>query len=318
MNNTVRCVLLGVAQDGGVPQANCRCDQCLHARNNSPFLDGMQACLGAVDEGEGKAFLFDCSPAFGSQLWSLQNPEGGGKTITLGGIFLTHAHTGHYTGESHLCAHHHEAMGAKMVPVYCTASMATFLESNQPWYGLITGQHIDIRIIQAGQTVEVTPSLSVTPITVPHRSEISDTVAFILNIFEVSRLLYCPDTDGWEHWTKSATDVCRGVEVALMDGTFYSMDELPGRDMLEIPHPVVENSIKVSEAPARGKGEVISHWRCRKTRPTAFSLLSSFNKSRAKGKASKYSPTTSVEAAGFCVGCVDMSWSWEHKPVTHN
>jgi len=35
------------------------------------------------------------------------------------------------------------------------------------------------------------------------------------------------------------------VDVALLDGTFWSSDELPGRSMEDIPHPLMTQSMDV-------------------------------------------------------------------------
>ena len=47
------------------------------------------------------------------------------------------------------------------------------------------------------------------------------------------------------------------MEVALLDATFYSAGELPGRAIEEIPHPLVEGTMDLLEGRVReGKLEV--------------------------------------------------------------
>ena len=35
------------------------------------------------------------------------------------------------------------------------------------------------------------------------------------------------------------------IDIALLDGTFYSQDEMPNRDMREIPHPFIVESMEI-------------------------------------------------------------------------
>ena len=41
------------------------------------------------------------------------------------------------------------------------------------------------------------------------------------------------------------------MDVALLDGTFYSPDELPGRVLTSIPHPLIESSMALLEERVR-------------------------------------------------------------------
>lgn len=40
-------------------------------------------------------------------------------------------------------------------------------------------------------------------------------------------------------------EIVKQVDLALIDGTFYSSEELPGRDMSKIPHPTVVSSMQM-------------------------------------------------------------------------
>ena len=70
----------------------------------------------------------------------------------------------------------------------------------------------------------------------PHRDEYTDTVGFRIE-GPARRSLYVPDIDKWEKWDRRLEDEVAAVTVALLDGTFDSESELPGRTLLEIPHP---------------------------------------------------------------------------------
>ena len=231
----VRAVVLGIAQDGGVPHIGCTQALCVHARRD-PSRRERVACLGLVDDRAGARFLIDATPDLPSQLDSLN----AGRTVAdrrrpVDGILLTHAHIGHYTGLMYLGR---EALGARAVPVYATARMASFLRSNGPWSQLVALGQIELREIEPGREVVLTPSLAVTAVRVPHRDELSDTVGYVVRGPGQS-LLYVPDIDKWEKWDRRFEDEVARVGVALLDGTFLSADELPGRSQAEVPHPTV-------------------------------------------------------------------------------
>ena len=56
-------------------------------------------------------------------------------------------------------------------------------------------------------------------------------------------ILYLPDIDSWKEWPTNIEDLLTTVDVAYLDGTFFSGDELPERDMSQIPHPTVVESM---------------------------------------------------------------------------
>ena len=118
--------VLGTAQDGGYPQAGC-VDACCEAAWSEPSLRRMPACLGLADPASRSRWIIDCTPAFPGQLRQFDAAAGPGWG--LDGIFLTHAHVGHYVGLYHLGR---EVMGLGGVPVYCSERMASFIRENEP------------------------------------------------------------------------------------------------------------------------------------------------------------------------------------------
>ena len=169
----VRALVLGIAQDGGVPHIGCRQELCVSARRALQRRQRV-ASLGLVDDEAGQRFLIDATPDLPSQLETLLGP-GPWKRPVLDGILLTHAHVGHYAGLLYLGR---EALGAQGVPVYATPKMAAFLKDNGPWSQLVKLGNIEIRTITPGEEIALTPKLRVTAIPVPHRDELSDTVGF--------------------------------------------------------------------------------------------------------------------------------------------
>ncbi len=227
-------IVLGIAQDAGYPQAGCNKVCC------QPFWEGREkerytSCLGIVDKASGQAWMFDASPDFKFQMKNLLAPG-----IELDGIFLTHAHIGHYTGLMHLGR---EVMGAPGVPVYAMPKMKRFLENNGPWSQLIALNNIDLHPLSADSTIVLNDNYKVTPFLVPHRDEFSETVGYRIE-GPVQSVLFIPDINKWEVWERDIVEEVKNVDLAFLDATFYKNGEIPGRDMSEIPHPFIEESMQ--------------------------------------------------------------------------
>ncbi|MFT4664920.1 MAG: pyrroloquinoline quinone biosynthesis protein B [Patescibacteria group bacterium] len=226
-------IVLGTAQDAGYPQADCK-KKCCEAVWSGAQKRKKVSCIGLVDPQNNQHWIFDASPDFKDQLNTIQQ-----HTFGLAGVFLTHAHIGHYTGLIHLGR---EAMGAKNVPVYAMPRMQSFLTNNGPWSQLVSLNNIDLHGLKPDSIIQLSPSIQVVPFSVPHRDEFSETVGFEIRVNEKSAI-FIPDIDKWEKWDRSILDLIKEVDVAFLDGTFYENGELPGRDMSEIPHPFVEESM---------------------------------------------------------------------------
>lgn len=233
-------IVLGIAQDGGVPHPGCHQPLCTEARRD-PAKRPLVASLGLIDEAAGKRFLIDATPDFGEQMERLGGlPDG---------VLLTHAHVGHVTGLLQLGR---EVLGARRVPVYCTASMAKFLRENRPWSRLVTLENIEIREVAYDREFALTDRLRATAIRVPHRDEDSDTVAFLIRGSERA-VLWLPDIDKWEKWDRSLPELLRAPGLtAFVDGTFFSADEVPGRSIEQIPHPLVPETARIVAGTPRG------------------------------------------------------------------
>lgn len=231
---TIEAILLGVAQDGGVPQAGCNCAQCGPAHAD-PAQRRWVSCLGLVDRVTRQSWLIDATPDLREQVHALHELA---PDCPLAGIALTHAHTGHYAGLVHLGR---EAWDKRDLPVYVSARMAVFLRENGPWSQLVTSGNIKLCLLTPARELSLSPHMHLTPWPVPHRDEFSDTLAFVVR-GPSQRLFYCPDIDGWDGWNHDLVRFAADVDVALLDGTFYSTGELPGRDVSQIPHPLVTDT----------------------------------------------------------------------------
>lgn len=224
-------VVLGIAQDGGMPHPGCSKSPCADVHAGKRSAEKV-SCLGLVNRDTGTAYLVDATPDFPAQLQALT----GGRAPD--GIFLTHAHSGHYTGLMYLGK---EAMAAHGVPVYATPRMLNFLRSNGPWSLLVENDHLAPRALDPGRAVVLPDGLRVTPLRVPHRDEFTDTVGFLIE-GPRARVLFVPDIDKWEKWDQNVRELADQVDILLLDGTFASMDELPGRDISQIPHPLMSET----------------------------------------------------------------------------
>lgn len=248
-SNQPYLIILGTLQDGGSPHLGCEKDCC---KTINP--DKKVVSLGLIDPTSGKRFLFEASPDITSQLKSLNQAYPGKNSIAPDGIFLTHAHIGHYAGLMFLGR---EAMNTKDVPVYAMPKMKLFLENNGPWSQLVSLKNIRIQPLTEGKWEVMSPSLKVKPLLVPHRDEFSETVGYVIE-GPNKKVLFIPDIDKWEKWRTDIVSLIKEVDHALIDGTFFSAAEVGNRNIAEIPHPLVQESMQLFDAlPAKEKEKIM-------------------------------------------------------------
>lgn len=224
--------VLGVAQDAGFPQINCS-KECCMAYHNGIEEKKLVSSLGLVDLEKKQKWLFDATPDISKQLYNLNKNQSHSSTV-VDGVFLTHAHIGHYTG---LMYFGREALGIKDLPVYTMPKMKTFLESNGPWSQLVNLKNIVLKPIENDSIVFLNSNLKVTPLLVPHRDEFSETVGYKIE-GKNKKALFIPDIDKWESWEKNIIEELKNVDYAFLDATFFNDGEL-NRDMSQIPHPFI-------------------------------------------------------------------------------
>ena len=189
--------------------------------------------LGLIHRAWGETVLFEATPDLPGQWATLAERSGVSQPSA---IFLTHAHMGHYTGLMHLGR---EALGANGVRVGAMPRMAEFLKTNGPWSQLVELGNIDVFSLQDNQAVSVLhEEVSVTPLRVPHRDEFSETVGYRIEGPKRSAL-FIPDIDKWAVWERSLEEELTRVDLAFVDATFFDAAEVNHRDMAEIPHPFV-------------------------------------------------------------------------------
>jgi pyrroloquinoline quinone biosynthesis protein B len=187
--------------------------------------------LALIDPISKEKWMFDATPNFPQQLQLLAEQT---SSDLPSGIFLTHAHIGHYTGLMHLGR---EVIGAKKMKVFAMPKMKEFLEKNGPWSQLVSLQNIDIQSIKEDSVIILNERIKVQALRVPHRDEFSETVGYKI-ITPQKSLLFIPDIDKWQKWNRDIVEVVKDVDFALLDGTFYQDGEI-NRPMSEVPHPFV-------------------------------------------------------------------------------
>lgn len=229
-------VILGEAQDAGYPQIGCKKECCLKFYKGKVSRKTV-SCLALVDPVTKQKWIFDATPDFTDQVNRLNELQPG----NLSGIFLTHAHIGHYTGLMYLGK---EAMNASQVPVYAMPGMQNFLQNNGPWNQLVSLKNISLQKLKADSTIWISDNISVTPLLVPHRDEFSETVGYSIRINN-KNILYIPDIDKWQKWDRDIRALVSKYDYLFLDGSFYKEGELPGRNMSEIPHPFVSESMEL-------------------------------------------------------------------------
>ena len=238
----VRITVLGTAQDGGFPQPGCRKECC----NEEPgeALERYPVSLGIVGE-DGTYHMIEASRMMGKQ-FRIWQKEIGVYPSTPTSIILTHTHLGHIDGLGLLGK---EVMGAKGVIIHCSKSVNELIENTPAYLELINQGAIKTRIWDQDTAFQPTKDcgFSISPIQVPHRSELSDNHAIIIQGND-KNLLFMPDHDSWtetlNHQTIREWLSDLEIDIALIDGTFWSSDELPHRYMKEIPHPTVQETLE--------------------------------------------------------------------------
>jgi len=232
-------VILGTIQDAGSPHIACKKDCCV-SLFGKPNANRKVVSLGIVDPESQKSFLFEATPDITTQVKMLRQFSNSENELP-DGIFLTHAHIGHYSGLMYLGK---EATNANRIPVYAMPRMKKFLESNGPWSKLVTNNNIDLVTLENELKIQITPNIAIIPFRVPHRDEYSETVGYKI-IGRNKTALFLPDIDKWEIWDTDISEVISQVDYAFLDATFFDGKEINSRNISEIPHPFIVESMKI-------------------------------------------------------------------------
>ncbi len=233
-------VVLGTTQDAGSPQLGCN-KKCCFNLFETPDYSRKVVSLGIVDSKANKYWMIESTPDFVTQSKMLKEICGFDHGELPDGIFITHAHIGHYTGLMYLGR---ESISSKRIPVYTMSRMKGFLMQNGPWNQLINLNNLSIKNMDPQQPVQLSDDIQIIPFLVPHRDEFSETVGFKI-MGPNKSILFIPDIDKWGKWNKDLAIELKTVDVAFIDGTFYDSEEINHRNMAEIPHPFVVETMEM-------------------------------------------------------------------------
>jgi pyrroloquinoline quinone biosynthesis protein B len=230
--------VLGTIQDGGIPHMGCSKECCVNYFEHKSIRIGVSS-IGVSNFKYETNYIVDATPDVNFQLQALignTNPS-----EKLDGIFLTHAHMGHYAG---LLNFGRESLNSNNIPVYLMPKFFDFISKNGPWDQLVSLNNIKLQRIYNNEKVILHNNLSFTPILVPHRDEYSETVGYLIE-GNRKKALYIPDIDKWAKWSISITEMIKNVDYAFLDGTFFDEKEINNRDISEIPHPFIIESLEL-------------------------------------------------------------------------
>ncbi len=237
-NHKQYITVLGIAQDAGYPHIGCKKNCCVNFYNGNNKKQKVVS-LGLIDNENKQKWLFEATPDISTQLAILEQKHL--KTSTLiDGIFLTHAHIGHYTG---LMYFGREALGKKETTVFAMPKMKDYLTKNGPWSQLVSLKNIVFSNLQNDSTMVLNNTLKVTPFVVPHRDEFSETVGYKIK-GKQKTALFIPDINKWQKWSKNIVEEVKKVDYAFLDATFFKDGEI-NRPMSEIPHPFIEETVSL-------------------------------------------------------------------------
>jgi pyrroloquinoline quinone biosynthesis protein B len=228
--------ILGSAAGGGVPQWNCRCDNCAAVRAGSPDVRPRTQSSVAVSA-DGRAwFLLNVSPDVRQQVLAfpvLGPPEGKQRGTAIAGCILTDAELDHVTGLLLL-------REGPPFSILCTAAVRLWLSHSFPvepvlarfagpsWHEITPGVTTELRLPD-----ETASGLEVTPFDlgshVPRYAQEEPAGpggwAVGLSIRDVrtgGKLFYAPGVPSLCPETEAAAE---GADAVLIDGTFWADDE---------------------------------------------------------------------------------------------
>lgn len=277
-NPKASLIVLGTTQDAGSPQIGCTKKCCASLFENG-YSDRKIVSLGLLIPDKGKKYLIEATPDITTQVQLLSNALNSGSNDLPDGIFVTHAHIGHYTGLMQLGK---EAINAEKIPVYAMPKMKSFLEQNGPWSQLISDSNIQLIGINDSSSVSLENSITITPMLVPHRDEYSETIGYKIDGPSKSAL-FIPDIDKWSKWLEDISEEISKVDYAFIDGTFFDSPEINHRDLSEIPHPFVVESMQLFENLPLSEKNKIYFIHFNHTNPLLDSESSAFNKVETNG-----------------------------------
>jgi pyrroloquinoline quinone biosynthesis protein B len=257
MASGVSVTILGTAQDGGIPQAGCSCQRCLDAHRDLK-LRKYPVSLGILGV-DGTKHIIEITKNLSEQL-VIWTPEKNDLFIPET-VSITHLHLGHIEGIGQLGK---PVMGLREVDVYLSPKNKDVFDNRSDI--VLMEDEGNIRTHSKNFYHPFEPKdgcgFSLQFIPIPHRSELGDNAAIIIKA-EGKSILFMPDQDSWSdtldyHSKENIRDFLKmfDIDEALIDGTFWNMNELPRRDISKIPHPTIQETIQLLGSKREGDPEI--------------------------------------------------------------
>jgi pyrroloquinoline quinone biosynthesis protein B len=220
----MRVEVLGTVQDGGVPHLGCTCDVCEKAREDANEAKNVSAILLKEDDSESSArYLVNATPDIRAQV----------RGDYLDGVFVPHEGLGHITGLQYFGQ---EGPDISNLSVFTSEEVEDFVMQNDPYRFLVDRNNLEVRGFDDGEEIDIRGGdVEARYFNHPHLNH--DTTAYMIH-GEEKKLFYLDDiTD----FTDEIVECVKEADVALIDGTFWSEDEI-GR-FEEVPHPPIRRSL---------------------------------------------------------------------------
>lgn len=244
--------ILGAAAGGGLPQWNCRCFNCVLARQNDPaVIPSTQSSVAISSDGR-DWYLLNASPDIRRQVQdfpALAPPEDESRGTGIAGCVLTDAEIDHASGLLFL-------REGTLFHLYSTPVVRRWLREDfsiepilsafnpRPWDEVKPGSTFALSTLEgelSGMTARMIDLDPHPPIYVPQtdNQDPGSVVALLIEDENTGgRFLYAP---GVESITKELDEAARSADIVFFDGTFWSLTEmvdlgLSQRDALDMGH----------------------------------------------------------------------------------
>ncbi len=248
METRVKVTILGIAQDAGIPQAGCACKRCIDA-HNSPEHKKYPVSIG-IEGYDGSKHLLEITRNLPEQLREWSGMTNFQRIFMPETVTITHLHLGHVEGIGQFGK---PVMNTSDVPIYLSEKNKESMEQRNDIQLMIKDRNI--RFVSQKYNSSFQPKencgFKLRLIPIPHRSELGDTAGIIIEGGN-RNLLFLPDQDSWKNTLESFSVknireflTLLEIDVAWVDGTFWNLKELPGRNLKEIPHPIIEESLEL-------------------------------------------------------------------------
>ncbi len=279
----MRLIVLGTGAGGGCPQWNCGCENCNFARNN-PEKARTTDSLAVSYELDGETAWAIVNPGVDlrhqlARRKELQPAKGGPLRLSpIKSVILTDGELDHTMGLISL------REGAEL-KVFATESVLDLLESAFPVRKVLRNYaSLQFCTVEAGVPFNLGESLKVTAINLsgrqPRYAEAADgkappprhTAVSGLKFESLSEtadsIAYAPQIGAWD---EQVQDLLSGAEIILVDGTFYTEDELP---LLDVKAPP---AAKMGHLPLSGPGGILGHLQNLKARVKLLTHINNTN-----------------------------------------